>query len=95
MVRHRGTVLVDTNVILEAHRVRSWRALVGGYRVETVEDCVTETQTSFQRRQLERQIDEWEPHASLRAIQVVGNRECTKLTVRVTEIVLDVGERLQ
>ena len=51
MVRHRGTVLVDTNVILEDHRTGSWRALTGGYDVETVEDCVTETQTGFQRRQ--------------------------------------------
>ena len=45
MARHRGTVLVDTNVILEAHQTGSWQALAGGYTVETVEDCVTETQT--------------------------------------------------
>ena len=51
MVRHRGIVPVDTNVILEAHRTGSWRALTGGYAVETVEDCVTETQKGFQRRQ--------------------------------------------
>ena len=53
MVRHRGTVPVDTNVILEAHRTGFWRALTGGYAVETVEDCVTETQTGFQRRRPE------------------------------------------
>ncbi len=53
MVRHRGTVLVDTNVILEAHRTGTWRALTGGYRVETVEECVTETQTGFQLRRTE------------------------------------------
>ncbi len=47
MVRHRGTVLVDTNVILEAHRTGFWPALTGGYGVETVEDCVTETQTGL------------------------------------------------
>ena len=56
MVRHRGTVLVDTNVILEAHRTGSWRALTGGYAVETVEDCVTETWTGFQRRRAEHQL---------------------------------------
>ncbi len=45
----RGTpVLVDTNVIIESHRVGVWKALAGGYRVETVEDRVTETQTGFQ-----------------------------------------------
>ena len=58
MARHRGTVLVDTNVILEAHRTGSWRALTGGYAVETAEDCVTKTQTGFQRRRPEHQI-EW------------------------------------
>ena len=73
--------------------MRSWQALADGYRVETVEDCVTEMQTGFQRRQLERQFDEWEPRASLRAVEVVGNRECAELAVRVTDIVLDVGER--
>ena len=49
VVRHRGPVFVDTNVILESHRVGSWRALTGGYGVETVEDCVVETHTGFQR----------------------------------------------
>jgi hypothetical protein len=57
MPRHTGPVLVDTNVILECWRVGSWRALAGGYVVETVEDCVTETQTGFQRRRPERRID--------------------------------------
>ena len=56
MVRHRGTVPVDTDVILEAHRTGTWRALTGGYAVETVEDCVTETQTGFQRRRPEQHL---------------------------------------
>ena len=50
MARHRGPVLIDTNAILECFRVGSWRALSSGYSIETVEDCVTETQTGFQRR---------------------------------------------
>ena len=37
--RRRGCVAVDTNVIIEAHRVGAWRALTGGYPVETVEQC--------------------------------------------------------
>ena len=56
MPRHTGTVLVDTNVILECHRVGSWRALTGGYRVETVEPCVRETQVGAQRRRKEQRI---------------------------------------
>ena len=57
MARHAGPVLVDTNAILECFRVGAWRALAGGYGVETVEDCVTETQTGYQRRRPEQQID--------------------------------------
>jgi hypothetical protein len=53
MARHRGPVLVDTNVILECWRVGAWKALSSGYAVETVEDCVIETQTGYQRRRAE------------------------------------------
>ena len=52
-MRHKGSVLVDTNVILECWRTESWRALTGGYSVETVDDCVMETQTGYQRRRVE------------------------------------------
>ena len=92
MARHQGTVLVDTNVILEAHRTGSWRALVGGYRVETVEDCVAETQTGFQRRRLEQQIDAAELRVSLGAVHPVGDPERAELAVRTHDIALDRGE---
>lgn len=92
MARHSGPVLVDTNVILEAHRVGAWPALAGGYRVETVEDCVTETQTGFQKRRPEQQIDERRLRASLKAVHSVGNRERAELAVRACDIALDIGE---
>ena len=50
MARHRDPVVVDTNIIVECWRIGAWLALTGGYRVETVADCVIETQTGFQRR---------------------------------------------
>ena len=43
MARHQDPVLSDTNVIIESHRVAAWQALTGGYRVETVEECVAES----------------------------------------------------
>ena len=92
MARHRGPVLVDTNVILESHRIGSWRALAGGYRLETVEDCVTETQTGFQKRQPERQINADELCRSLAAVHRVSDRERAELAVRVPDIALDKGE---
>jgi hypothetical protein len=44
-VASRATVvLVDTNVVIEAVRTRVWKALLGGRRVETVQECRDETQ---------------------------------------------------
>ena len=92
VARHQGPVFVDTNVILESHRVGSWRALTGDYRVETVEDCVTETQTGFQRRRPERRIDAGELRASLAAVHSVEDRERAELAIRAHDIILDRGE---
>ncbi len=93
MARHQGPVLVDTNVVLESFRIGAWRALAGGYPVETVEDCVTETQTGFQRRRPEQQIDPVALGASLAAVHSVGVRELAALAVMASDIALDVGER--
>ncbi len=92
MARHQGIVLVDTNVILEAHRTGSWRALTGGYPLETVEDCVYETQAGFQLRRSELRIDAGELRDSLNAVHPVGNSERAGLAVRITDIKLDRGE---
>ena len=64
-VDHETALLVDTNTIIESHRTGSWQALVGGYRVETVELCVMETQTGFQLRRPEQSIVAGELRASL------------------------------
>lgn len=93
MARHHGPVLVDTNAILECFRVGSWRALASGYSVETVEDCVTETQTGFQRRRPELQIDAAQLRASLKAVHPVADAERAVVAVRAPDIALDVGER--
>jgi hypothetical protein len=83
---------VDTNVIIEAHRTRTWRALAGGCRVETVEDCVTETQTGFQMRRPEQLIAISELRASLAAVHGVSNRQRAELAVRALGVALDRGE---
>ena len=92
MARHRGTVLVDTNVILEPDRTGSWRALTGGYTTETVEDCVTETRTRFQRRRPEHRIDQAELRDRLAGVYAVGDVERAVLAIRAGDIVLDRGE---
>ena len=83
---------MDTNVIFEAHRTASWRALTGGYRVESVEECVTETQTGYQRRRREQQIDEAELRDRLGAVAAVDDRARAGLAVRIGELALDDGE---
>ena len=90
---NRGpSVLVDTNVIIESYRTRIWNALVGGRRVETVEDCVTETQTGFQLRRQEQLIDVGVLRESLATVHSVDNRQRAELAVRNQGIALDKGE---
>jgi hypothetical protein len=94
MTRHHGPVLVDTNAILECWRVGAWRALTSGYGIETVEDCVIETQTGYQRRRPEQQIDAAVLRASLAAIHQVGDRErAAAMLLDAMFPYLDVGER--
>ena len=91
---NRVPVLVDANAIIEAHRTRSWSALAGGWRVETVEGCVTETQTGSQRRRPEQTISLESLRASLASVHQVSDRELAELAVQVHDIALDEGEEL-
>jgi hypothetical protein len=93
MARHPGPVLVDTNVIIECFRVGCWRALSSGYRVETVQDCLIETQTGYQRRRPEQQIDCAVLRQTLAAIHPVTDAQLAAVAVRAQDIALDVGER--
>lgn len=95
MARHTGPVLADTNVIIECWRNKSWNALAGGYRVETVEDCVIETQTGFQRRDPAQQIEGTALRESLAAIHTVSDAQLATALLRDEMLArLDRGERL-
>jgi hypothetical protein len=62
--------------------------------VETVEDCVIETQTGFQQRRHEQQIDNATLRASLEALQKVGDAERAAAIVRETMFSFrDLGEQ--
>lgn len=94
MALHRGPLLVDTNVIIESWRVGAWAALSGGYAVETVEDCVTETQTGFQNRRTEEAIDAVSLRNSLEvAPHPISDMQRAKLDLAAAGIQLDPGER--
>src|SRR5436190_15708334 len=94
VARWRGTVLVDTNVIIEAWRVDAWRALSGGFALETVEECVIETQTGYQNRRPEQQVDREALVAGFKAVDKVPDAERAAALVRDDEIaMLDEGEK--
>ena len=92
MPPHAGPVLVDTNVIIECHRSSSWRALAGGYPLETTEDCVAETQAGRQNRRAHQAIEETGLRRSLHAVHNVSDREFAELMLRGHGTALDRGE---
>jgi len=84
-------ILVDTNVIIEAHRIRCWAAITDYFSVETVEKCVEETQTGAQNRSPEQSIDQTKLKASLGAVQVVTKVQRAGFLMKL-QIQLDPGE---
>lgn len=85
-------VFVDANTIIESHRMGCWTSLVDGYRLETVEDCVIETQTGFQLRRESQEIDEGRLRQSLVEIHGVDRQQRMALQLRIGNLVLDQGE---
>lgn len=65
-------ILVDTNVILEAHRCRCWNPLAGGLQVETVDMCIAEANTGQQRRRNQLIIDPVALRRSFHAVHAVS-----------------------
>lgn len=86
-------VLVDTNVILEAHRMSCWAALSQYFALHTVEKVVEETQTGYQNRSPEQTIDEAALRKQLRHIEPVSDTERAQFVIDHPEAVLDDGER--
>jgi hypothetical protein len=93
MARVTGAVAVDTNTIIETHRVGAWKALASGYRLETVEDVVAETATGFQKRNPAEQIDQVALMRSLAAVHAVTPIELATVVLKAEEIQLDAGEK--
>jgi hypothetical protein len=85
-------VLVDTNVILEAHAKACWKALAGAYALHTVEPCIEETQTGALNRPADQRIDEAELRKSFKGIHEVSMAELAEVAVR-GGAGLDPGER--
>jgi len=50
MINRGDIILLDTNVMIEAHRTSCWKALAQSFRLETVEECCVEAATGDRRR---------------------------------------------
>lgn len=93
MLNRSTPILLDTTAILEAHEADCWRALAGQYRFETVEQCVIETQTGYQHRNPEVQIDEQVLRSQLHAVHRVTEAELAKVYVSKGGLGLHEGEQ--
>jgi hypothetical protein len=69
-------------------------ALCGGYALETVEECVIETQTGYQNRRPEQHIDRDALLAGFKAVHKISDADRAAALVRDGEIaMLDEGEK--
>lgn len=92
MARRQGRVAVDTNAIIEAHRVGAWRALTGRYRMETVEECRQEALTNPARRSAVR-VEAAALDAARIAVHAVSSRQRAALKLKAPDDDLHPGER--
>ena len=93
MIAKGDIVLVDTNVIIEAHRVRCWRAIVNFFKVETVEKCSEEAATEDKRRADYVAVDV-EQMKKVVAVRVVSLLELAEIETRLAEPDrIDMGEK--
>ena len=85
-------LLVDTNIIIEAHRAKCWKPLCDFYRIETVEKCVEETQTGASNRHPSEIIDYATLKNQLHAIHPVTPLQIAEFILN-NKVQLDDGER--
>ena len=85
-------VLVDANVIIECHDRSCWSAITVGFRVQTVEKCVEETQNGHFSRDPQKRIDESALRTSLNAVHKVTNAQRAAVAL-LDNSSLDDGER--
>lgn len=86
-------VLIDTNVIFEAHRLNCWKALSSHFKLHTVDKVIEETQTGFQKRSPEQTIDLANLQASFAHIERVTDLQVIEFDMSNEGNPLDAGEK--
>ncbi|QOC23106.1 hypothetical protein IC757_02805 [Wenzhouxiangella sp. AB-CW3] len=93
MALQRGNlILVDANVIIEAHRVRRWKGMANQFRLVTVAEVFKETQTGHQNRTEEQNIDPALLREQLSQIAEVSKTELATMDIYFPDHGLDPGE---
>lgn len=93
MIPQRGQlVLVDTNVIIEAHAANCLSQIADSFRLCTVETVIEETQRGRQRRRLEQHIDEAALREKMALIGTVTDEQRFNFTLVHQPAGLDAGE---
>lgn len=86
-------VLVDTNVIIEAHRTGCWKAIADFFNLETVEKCIEETQTGSQNRSPEENINQDHLRNTLSVTTPITRVQEAKFILKYEQAIsLDPGE---
>lgn len=85
-------VLIDTNVVLEAHRVNCWKALSDYFSLHTVGKVIEETQTGYQNRRPEQTINETVLRSSFAHVEVISELQIIEFDLQ-NNLPLDDGEK--
>ena len=89
----KDIVLLDTNVILEAHRTGCWTQIAQYFALQTVAKVVEETQTGYQNRAREEWIDEAGLRAAFGHIADITNEQRVAFNIAHKHPSLDAGEK--
>jgi hypothetical protein len=92
-VNQDSIVLLDTNVIIEAHRTGCWAQISDFFNLHTVEKVIEETQTGFQNRDPELWIDEGPLKASFAVVAPVSAVDRVNFNMTYGHPSLDDGEK--
>ncbi|MEX2496424.1 MAG: hypothetical protein WD448_10065 [Woeseia sp.] len=86
-------MLVDTNVILEAHRTGCWTQIALYFALHTVAKVVEETQTGYQNRTREEWIDEEGLRGAFGHIADITEEQRVAFNISHSHPSLDPGEK--
>ncbi|MBD8633716.1 hypothetical protein IFT74_20340 [Oxalobacteraceae sp. CFBP 8755] len=92
MFKKNQIVLVDTNVLIEAHRTNCIGYLASYFDIHTVEKVVEETQNGFQNRSPGQTIDEALLKKMLKHVEPITELQRVEFTLSAPGVELDPGE---